>query len=71
MHAGNQKNQTEVLALSQVPGGTDVWDRPPARSSSIKIPTTTSGSQRDGGRQVASLTAQQQAQQMTDHVQAE
>jgi hypothetical protein len=27
MHVGNEKNQTEVLVILQVPGGTDVWDR--------------------------------------------
>jgi hypothetical protein len=27
MHVGNEKNQTEVLVVLQVPGGTDVWDR--------------------------------------------
>ncbi len=27
MHIGNEKNQTEVLVVLQVPGGTDVWDR--------------------------------------------
>ena len=26
-HVGNEKNQTEVLVVLQVPGGTDVWDR--------------------------------------------
>ncbi len=27
MHVGNEKNQTEVLVVLQMPGGTDVWDR--------------------------------------------
>jgi hypothetical protein len=27
VHVGNEKNQTEVLVVLQVPGGTDVWDR--------------------------------------------
>jgi hypothetical protein len=27
MHVGNENNQTEVLVILQVPGGTDVWDR--------------------------------------------
>ena len=27
MHVGNEKNQTEVLVVLQVPDGTDVWDR--------------------------------------------
>ena len=27
MHVGNEKNETEVLVVLQVPGGTDVWDR--------------------------------------------
>ncbi len=27
MHVGNEKNQTEVLVVLQVPGGTDVWDQ--------------------------------------------
>ena len=26
-HVGNEKNQTEVLVVLQVPGGTDAWDR--------------------------------------------
>ena len=26
-HVGNEKNQTEVLVVLQVPGGTNVWDR--------------------------------------------
>ena len=27
MQVGNENNQTEVLVILQVPGGTDVWDR--------------------------------------------
>ena len=27
MHVGNENNQTEVLVVLQVPGGTNVWDR--------------------------------------------
>ena len=27
MHVGNEKNQTEVLVVLQVPGGADIWDR--------------------------------------------
>ena len=26
-HVGTENNQTEVLVVLQVPGGTDVWDR--------------------------------------------
>lgn len=27
LHAGNDKNQTEVLVVLQVPGGAEIWDR--------------------------------------------
>ena len=27
LHVGNEKNQTEVLVVLQVPGGAEVWDR--------------------------------------------
>ena len=27
LHAGNEKNQTEVLVVLQVPSGVEIWDR--------------------------------------------
>ena len=54
-HVGNEKNQTEVLVVLQIPGGTDVLgsthlhghreSRPRLRQAAL---------QRDGGRQVPS-----------------
>jgi hypothetical protein len=43
-HVGTEKNQTEVVVVLQVPGGTDVWDRRICTVIENQDPDTTNGS---------------------------